>query len=161
MNRFGKLIIPRNTLYLFVIRRATIKDLRRIYKLERVCFDNGFHKNQMESLLMNPNAFPIVFEFNKRIIGSLILYLDGDSAKVLTVAVHPSFRRRGIGTRLMHEAELIGRSLRQSSITLEVSTKNTSAIDLYASLGYQHRGLIESYYATGDNAYSMMKTIQR
>ena len=113
----------------------------------------------MESLLLNPSAFSIVFENRKRIIASLILYLDGVSARVLTIAVHPSFRRRGLGRRLMYEAELMGKRLRQNKITLEVSTKNNPAINMYMKLGFRIEGVVENYYAWGEDAYTMTKRI--
>jgi ribosomal-protein-alanine N-acetyltransferase len=144
-----------------VIRRATIKDLRRIHKLERICFRRSLHKNQIESLLLNPNAFTLVFEENRKLLGSLILYFDGTGAKVLTISVNPAFRRRGIGKRLMQEAEQVGRFMRTMKLTLEVSTLNKPAIGLYTSLGYQFNGVIENYYSWGDDAYTMSKELLR
>jgi len=130
-----------------------------MHKLERICFKRGFQKEQIESLLLNPNAFSLAFEDKKKIIGSLILYTDGSGAKVLTIGVHPSFRRRGIGKKLMFEAEGIVKSMRLSKINLEVNTKNLAAINLYTSLGFQFDGIIENYYAWGDDAYCMSKKI--
>lgn len=144
-----------------MIRNASVKDLRRMHKLERICFKRGFQRVQIESLLLNPNAFSLVFEDKKKIIGSLILYTDGNGAKVLTIGVHPSFRRKGIGKKLMFEAEAIVKSLKLSNINLEVSTNNVPAINLYTSLGFQFDGVVENYYAWGDDAYCMSKKIRR
>lgn len=142
-----------------VIRKAVYKDLRKIHKLERICFKRGFQRIQIESLLLNPNALSFVYMNKRKIIGSLILYIDGYGAKVLTIAVHPTYRRGGIGKRLMHQAEGVAKSMRMSRITLEVSTNNIPAINLYKSLGFQFEGVIENYYSWGDNAYTMAKKI--
>ena len=144
-----------------VIRKATFRDFRRLCKLERICFKSGFGREQIQSLLLNSNAFTIVFEDGKRILGSLILYADGGSARILTLSVHPTFRRRGIGRRLMLEAELVIQFLKLPKVVLEVSTKNSPAVALYRSLGYQLDGIIENYYAWEDDAYSMSKDIRR
>jgi len=142
-----------------VIRKATYKDLRKIYKLERICFRRGFQRIQVESLLLNPNALSFVFTNKRKIIGSVILYFDGYGAKVLTIAVHPTHRRGGIGKKLMYQAENVAKSLRAPRITLEVSTSNIPAINLYKSLGFHFEGVIENYYSWGDDAYTMAKKI--
>lgn len=144
-----------------MIRRATPKDLRKMYRLEKMCFTRPLQKAQIEGLLYNENAFPLIFEMNRKIVGTLILYHDGIGAKILSIAVHPSSRRLGIGKRLILEAENIARGLKVQKVTLEVSTKNPVAINLYASFGYRFEGVIENYYAWGDDAYIMSKKFGR
>ena len=142
-----------------MIRRATVKDFRRIRKLERRCFARPLRKEQLRGLLMNPNAHSLVFSEGRRLVASLILYCEGPSVKVLTVAVDPAFRRRGIGRMLMLEAEKIARWLKVPRMTLEVSTGNSPAIGLYTTLGFRFEGVIENYYAWQDDAYLMAKQI--
>ncbi len=144
-----------------MIRRATPKDLRRMYRLEKVCFPRPLQRAHIESLICNENAYPLVFENNKKIVGTLILFFDGFNAKILSIAVHPSSRRLGIGKRLILEAENIARNLNVQKVTLEVSTKNSVAINLYTSFGYRFEGVIENYYAWGDDAYFMSKNFGR
>jgi ribosomal-protein-alanine acetyltransferase len=144
-----------------VIRRATPRDLRKMYKLEKICFPRPLQKAHIESLLYNENAFPLVYEVSKKIIGTLILYYDGQAVKILSIAVHPSSRRLGIGKTLINEAESIARDLKVPRVTLEVSTKNSVAINLYTSFGYRFEGVIENYYAWGDDAYIMSKNFGR
>lgn len=144
-----------------MIRRATPKDLRKMYKLEKICFPRPLQKAHIESLLYNENAYPLVFENNKKIVGTMILFYDGLNAKILSIAVHPSSRRLGIGKRLIQEAENIARNLGVQKVTLEVSTKNAVAINLYTSFGYRFEGVIENYYAWGDDAYFMSKNFGR
>jgi ribosomal protein S18 acetylase RimI-like enzyme len=62
-----------------------------------------------------------------------------DTAHVTQICVAPAYRRRGLGAMLMRES---GRRLRQTglaALTLTVTAENTSAIDLYRSLGFGTR----------------------
>lgn len=53
------------------------------------------------------------------------------------IAVHPSFRGRGIGTALIAKAESVGRERGCAKLTLEVLEGNTGAKALYERLGFR------------------------
>mgnify|MGYP000045519176 CR=1 FL=1 len=67
------------------------------------------------------------------------LYLRGwnQMLYIQTLAVHPDWRHKGIGTALMHFAEQQARELHRPWLGLRVSLKNQPAIQLYESLGYR------------------------
>jgi ribosomal-protein-alanine N-acetyltransferase len=46
------------------------------------------------------------------------------------------------------------------SITLEVRTHNTAAIAMYTALGYQRAGIRRRYYADGQDALVMTKSVE-
>jgi GNAT superfamily N-acetyltransferase len=54
-----------------------------------------------------------------------------------TLAVHPNWRNKGIGTALMDFAEQQARELHRSWLGLRVTLSNQPAVQLYESLGYQ------------------------
>lgn len=69
-----------------------------------------------------------------------------DEAEILTLAVHPSFRRQGIASRLMQAAmdKLAGQKIKK--VFLEVAIDNLSAIALYRHFGFTQTGLRQNYY---------------
>ena len=71
--------------------------------------------------------------------------------------MHPDFRRRGYGKRIMRE--LMRAAYHAGEIvqmTLEVRVTNVPAIDLYASLGFEAAGRRKNYYEdNGEDAYIM------
>jgi len=70
-----------------------------------------------------------------RIIGSVRAYVEGGTCHVGKLIVHPDFRSRGIGTRLMHEIEgCFAHAERYELFTGEKSERN---LRLYQKLGYK------------------------
>lgn len=72
--------------------------------------------------------------------------IAADEAELLTIAVHPEARRRGIGGALLaayHDA-----AARRGALTsyLEVAETNDGARALYASAGYAEVGRRPGYY---------------
>jgi ribosomal-protein-alanine N-acetyltransferase len=88
--------------------------------------------------------------FGWRIPAGFILYrLAADEAEVLSVAVTPQCRRRGIGKALLEDAlrHLYREGAR--SIHLEVEDSNLAAIGLYRGVEFRESGRRAGYYAQG------------
>ncbi|MNN72431.1 putative acetyltransferase [compost metagenome] len=56
------------------------------------------------------------------------------------LAVHPEVQGKGIARKLIAFAEEYARQSGYSSIRLDTYSKNTRALALYPSLGYERRG---------------------
>lgn len=80
-------------------------------------------------------------------------------ARVVSLGVGPNYRRKGIGTALMHEAldELTARGF--SVVVLEVRVSNEVALSLYERLGFKKVGVKSGYYDDGEDAYFMKKEL--
>ena len=82
-----------------------------------------------------------------------------ETMEVLSLAVSPAFRRRGIAKDLMAEAESIaGRDA--GTVMLCVRPDNHEAVNLYLSLGYKVLALCSGYYEDGSDAYMMVKHLE-
>jgi ribosomal-protein-alanine N-acetyltransferase len=74
---------------------------------------------------------------------------------VVSVAVLPEHRGKGIGRSLMLEA-INGLAFRKSDeIYLEVRVSNDLAVRMYQSLGFLIKSRLRSYYRDGEDAYLM------
>ena len=65
---------------------------------------------------------------------------------MMNVAVHPDFRRQGIGQMLV---AALADELKQAGnrcLTLEVRASNAPAIAMYQKLGFEQVGLRKNYY---------------
>ena len=88
-----------------------------------------------------------------------------DEAELLTVAVRPGARRRGIAARCL--AEFHGRAADKGATRafLEVAATNAGARALYSGAGYAEDGRRRAYYALPDgtsvDAILMSKTLRR
>lgn len=59
-----------------------------------------------------------------------------DEVYVSDVAVSPPWRRRGVGRALLAQAEQTARAWGKRALALDVSARNTAALQLYRQLGY-------------------------
>jgi ribosomal-protein-alanine N-acetyltransferase len=86
----------------------------------------------------------------------LLARIAADEAEILTLAVVPAVRRRGIAHGLLTAALAEFSRLAIGSVFLEVSVRNTAAAALYASLGFTQVGERAHYYSDG-SAASVLK----
>jgi len=82
-----------------------------------------------------------------------------ETVEVLSLAVSPEFRRKGIAKMLMANIEsLAERDAR--TVSLCVRPDNQEAVNLYLSLGYKVLALCSGYYEDGSDAYMMVKHLE-
>jgi ribosomal protein S18 acetylase RimI-like enzyme len=77
-----------------------------------------------------------VAEAAGEIVGTAMGGYDGHRGWIYSVAVSPSYRRAGIGARLMRRVERELRTRGCPKVNLQVRGGNTGAADFYESLGY-------------------------
>jgi ribosomal-protein-alanine N-acetyltransferase len=70
----------------------------------------------------------------------------GPEAELLTLAVHPAARRRGLATRLVGDLERLATTAGAGECLLEVAATNHPARALYHRLGYIAVGRRPGYY---------------
>lgn len=83
---------------------------------------------------------------SKRIAGFILFRLAGGEAEILTLAVNPGDRRRGLGRMLVEEGARRAYRDRAESMFLEVDESNRTAVSLYETLGFEVVGQRSSYY---------------
>ncbi|CAN2217154.1 RimI Acetyltransferases [Candidatus Nanopelagicaceae bacterium] len=103
--------------------------------------------------------FISVAEDENTIVGYCGVFVPapGIEADILTVAVLPAYRRRGIAKEFMRQIEAYAVEREASAIMLEVELSNESAIKLYESLGYMKISVRMDYYGPGKDAHVMRK----
>jgi ribosomal-protein-alanine N-acetyltransferase len=142
------------------LREIIPSDLESLYRLDQICFEPGiaYSRGELRRFLGIPTAGGLVADLEGTIAGFAIGYLArGSVAHVVTLDVHPSFRRRSLGKTLLegllsHFSRAGAREAR-----LEVSTENAGAIAFYRKLGFRRRRRIPDYYGRGRDAIEMRK----
>lgn len=99
-----------------------------------------------------------------RVEGRLVAFIFyrhlGLAAEILSLAVHPDFRRQGHLKKLFQELIKSLKSQAQvAEIWLEVHVLNAPAIQLYQTLGFTQQGRRKSYYPDGGDALLMSKNL--
>ncbi len=69
-----------------------------------------------------------------------------DEAEILTLAVRPEARGKGLGRALLQAAINQARTLGAATMFLEVGADNPHALALYAGLGFAKVGARKAYY---------------
>jgi ribosomal-protein-alanine N-acetyltransferase len=78
---------------------------------------------------------------------------------MVTLDVHPAFRRQSIGYHLMERAEERLRQRGAARVVLEVAVQNETAQRFYEKRGYLRQKLLRKYYADRSDAYLMEKAL--
>lgn len=143
-----------------MIRPARPGDLRHLWELDRICFEPGiaYSRAQLRRFLDLPRAKCLVAESAGAIDGFTLGYPKKPNlARVVTLDVHPSARRRGLGKQLLERllAELAAAGAGRP--VLEVDVRNGGAIAFYRRLGFSTTRRIPDYYGPGLDAFEMVR----
>lgn len=74
--------------------------------------------------------------------------VSADEAELLTLAVAPATRRKGLGRALLQAFERTARARGATRALLEVAADNAAACGLYLGAGYAEVGRRPGYYRT-------------
>lgn len=118
----------------------------QVAQLEKICFSDPWSENSIASELNNALSFWLVAVEEDTVAGYIGSQTVMGETDMMNVAVHPDYRRRGIGEQLVNclVEELKKRQSR--SLTLEVRASNLPAQKLYEKLGFSEIGRRPRYY---------------
>lgn len=114
----------------------------------------------VRELMSRDNVLTMVAE-ETRIVAYIMFSISRahETVEVLSLAVTPSLRRRGIAKMLMAKAESMAERDAQT-MSLFVRPDNVEGVNLYLSLGYKVLALCPGYYEDGSDAYMMVKHLE-
>jgi [ribosomal protein S18]-alanine N-acetyltransferase len=151
-----------------VLREYRESDLETIYRLDRDCFAVAFRfdRKAMQEFAEASNAICLVAETRSgdEIVGFVIVHLDlvaaGLQGYVVTLDVAEGYRREGIASRLMLEAESRVGAAGARRMELHVFTGNEGAIHFYERMGYSRAAVHRRFYrANGLDAFLYRKEL--
>lgn len=124
------------------------EDIQGIFEVSNLSFKLPWSIESIKSEINNPLAKYIVakdMESNK-ILGFIGVWIILGECDITNIAVHPEFRKLGIGEKLLTSMINLCESLNCNIINLEVRSSNLSAISLYKKLNFLEVGLRKGYY---------------
>ncbi|HCJ09762.1 MAG TPA: ribosomal-protein-alanine N-acetyltransferase [Clostridiales bacterium] len=139
-----------------------VRDLDEVLAIERVSFTTPWSRAAYHrELLLNGCATYLVGRLDGRVVSYGGMWVVLDEAHVTNLAVHPDYRRGGVGRVTMLALEQRARELGARRMTLEVRVSNTPARRLYEKLGYRGTGIRRNYYTdTREDAIVMWKDLE-
>ncbi|SHM30050.1 ribosomal-protein-alanine N-acetyltransferase [Caldanaerovirga acetigignens] len=136
-----------------------VEDLDQVMEVEKLSFTNPWSKNSFFlELTTNELATYIVAKVDGRVVGYAGMWLIVGEAHVTNVAVHPGFRKKGIGELLMRSLITMARESGAKMMTLEVRKSNYIAQNLYTKLGFEPIGIRRGYYTDNNEDAVIMWT---
>jgi [ribosomal protein S18]-alanine N-acetyltransferase len=135
------------------------ENLDRVLEIERSSFPRPWSPEHFLEELRLPFS-KILLAWSKReqvasLVGYVCRWLTAEELHVLNVTVHPEWRCRAIGRRLIEEVLMEARSARAARALLEVRRNNAPAIALYEKVGFRKVGVRPDYYGSGQDAVLM------
>ncbi|HLI87251.1 MAG TPA: ribosomal protein S18-alanine N-acetyltransferase [Ktedonobacteraceae bacterium] len=110
------------------------------------------------SLLSNRSVAAIPPPGLASIIGFAGLWLMVDEAHITTIAMHPDYRRMGLGEFMLASLIDIAYDIGAKWVTLEVRVSNYAAQSLYRKYGFREAGLRHRYYSDNQEDALIMWT---
>jgi ribosomal-protein-alanine N-acetyltransferase len=131
----------------------TMADLDAVLAIELLSFSNPWHASTFQGEIQNDGiSFPMV-AFDralKRIVGYIMVWKIQDDVQINNVAVHPDFRRSGVGEAMLRDVLDWARAAGGVFVSLEVRLSNASARALYEKLGFRLLAVRKNYYTKPD-----------
>ncbi len=129
-----------------MIRKMETADLEQVCAIETLCFSVPWTRAVFQDSLSREEYLYFVAVSEGQIAGYCGLLMIGEEGDVVNVAVHPDWRKQGIGENMLETLLQAGHENGISAFTLEVRVGNTAAIHLYEKTGFVPVGVRRGYY---------------
>ncbi len=135
------------------LRAMHTADLPTVYAIDQLSFSSPVKPGTYEYELRQTNV-PVNYQVLLAadvLIGYAGFWLQGgDEAHIVTIAMHPQWRRRGLGELLLLNLLYLARAAGATLATLEVRRSNRAAQLLYEKYGFVLEGERRRYYRDTD-----------
>ena len=149
------------------IRPMEEKDLPQVMEIENSCFLHPWKESDLlYEMKENPVSNVWVIEYSapslglKTIVGFVDYWVTFDSGTIVQIAVHPDIQHSGVGSELMKEVLKDAYAKKVNTLTLEVRSSNTAAINFYKKFGFEISHSKKGYYSDGEDALYMILEVK-
>ena len=141
-----------------IVRKMQPEDLLQVCEIEKDNFSLPWsEKSFLESMERNDTVFLVALN-GEEVAGYLGCYCVAGEGEITNVAVKSSYRRQGIGGKLLETLYEEAKVLHTQEFFLEVRESNEAAIGLYARQGFVKEGVRKNFYEKPvENAVIMWK----
>ena len=135
-----------------------MNEIEAITKLERLCFESCWERSAIEAQMNNPCCVFVLWQEAEAVTGYALGNIVCDEAELYRIAVVPTNRKTGTGTRILQRFIADCKKRGATKIFLEVRSRNTAAVGLYEKMGFQRIAIRKGYYGDDDALiYSLEK----
>ena len=142
------------------IRKINSKNSKCCYELDLKSI-KLWNQSQWTNELEKDYVTSIGIFSNNSILGACVFHKIYDEAEIRYLSVHPSYKRKGLGKKLINEIFKECKSENIKRIYLEVSFKNKQALSFYDYLGFKTISIRKKYYKDGSDALLKEKMLNK
>ncbi len=138
------------------IRWMIRRDMPEVLQTEQESFEFSWTEEDFLRCLRQRNCIGMVAEHGDKVVGFMIYELHKTKLHILNFAVHPAFRRTGVGAQMV--SKLISKlsNHRRTRITLAVRERNLIAQLFFRAQGFRAVRVLRAYYEdSGEDAFLM------
>src|SRR6266436_271798 len=138
------------------IRWMIRRDMPEVLQAEQLSFEYAWTEEDFLRCLRQRNCIGMVAEHGEKVVGFMIYELHKNKLHILNFAVHPAWRRLGVGAQMV--AKLISKlsSHRRTRITLEVRETNLAAQLFFSRQEFRALRVLRAFYDdSGEDAFLM------
>ena len=137
------------------IRKFVPEDLKRVFEIENMSFDQSYGINMFKQLYDMGIGF-LVAEEEGYVIGYVMFWIKYEyQGHIISIAVDKNYRRMKAGSKLLSKAISILSLLPINTIFLEVREHNTGAVEFYKKFGFKIDRVVPGYYDNDEGAILM------
>lgn len=142
--------------------RPSRSDADSMFKLEQLCFPAPWDLEEIQALTQRD---PILYTLGAFAGDSAIGYISATFSEpgtlhIISLCVHPEYRRRGIAGDLLGSALYWGRHMEAEKVVLEAREKNFPALDFYRSFVFSTEKDLPDFYGEGASGVFLEKPLE-
>ena len=144
----------------FELAPFRLEDLEQVLELEEASFpDDAFSEEIfLSQMAVSPRGF-IVARRGGSVVGYVLATERRGQGLIMSIAVSPEFRRRGLGTLLMSSA-LSYLATKFKAVYLQVDAEHEETIRFYRKHSFVETGrVLKRYYPNGHDALEMVRRL--
>ena len=142
------------------IKEINPKDSKSCYELDLKSIKH-WNQNQWKNELEKDYVTALGIYLNKLILGVCVFQKLYDEAEIRYLSIHPSYKRKGLGKKLIYKILKDCKNDNIKIIFLEVSQKNYQALSFYDDFGFETINIRKKYYKDGSDALLKKKMLNK
>ena len=133
------------------LRPASRADAAAMAQIHATAFASPWSAEDILRFAAAPGGFALVAETEGEMAGFILCRVMAGEAEMLTLAVRPALRRRGVALALVEAASALAAQTAEAMF-LEVAEDNPGALALYRRSGFSAVGRRAGYYGRAGGA---------
>ena len=138
-----------------LIRKIKPVHLKEVYEISTQQFGSeSWTMEQFRDSIQDDNYICVALLYRAKVVSYVIAIQTLDDINILSVATKEEFKKQGLATQLINWYKELSLAV-EKTLSLEVKSQNTPALNLYTKLGFCEVSKRKNYYKDGDTAIVM------